>query len=314
MQNPATLPPAAGKAFRLAHVSDPHLSTLAGADWRDFLNKRVLGYLSWRIRRRHEHRPEVLERLREDLAAAAPAQVLITGDLTHVGLPSECREADTWLRALGTPETVSLVPGNHDRYVDAPWLETAGLWQRHMRGDGTGADTASFPWLRRRGPVALIGLSTAVPTPPFFATGQLGHEQLDACADLLDTARGEGLFRIVLLHHPPVDSVTGFRRRLVDAAAFRNVIDGHGAELVLHGHAHRWVRTEVATRHGAVPVIGIPSASALTTHAATRAGYNLIDVLQRAGGWDVRITGRRLAGDARGFETHGQESLTATAA
>ena len=37
-----------------------------------------------------------------------------------------------------------------------------------------------IPTLRRRGPVALIGLSSAVPTPPFMATGTLGRAQLEA--------------------------------------------------------------------------------------------------------------------------------------
>lgn len=309
MPEPSTLPPVQPAAYRIAHVSDPHLSTLAGAHWPDFLNKRVLGWLSWRIRRRREHRPEILDRLVEDLAAAGAEHVLVTGDLTHVGLPSECREAADWLRRIGSPDSVSLVPGNHDRYVAARWSDTAGLWQPYMQGDAADGDEAGFPYLRQRGPIAVIGLSTAVPTPPFFATGTLGEAQLERLARLLDVARTRSLFRVVLIHHPPVDAVSAFRRRLTDAAAFRAVLESKGAELVLHGHAHRWVRTTIGTGSVRIPVFGIPSASALTSHAARRAGYSLFDVARHDGRWDVTMTERRLADDSRTFMTSAQDSF-----
>ena len=52
-----------------------------------------------------------------------------------------------------------------------------------MRGDdGAGG----FPFVRRRGPLALIGLSTAVPTAPFMATGRLGDAQLARLGEMLD--------------------------------------------------------------------------------------------------------------------------------
>ena len=39
-----------------AQLSDPHLSSLEDVHWRDLASKRLLGYLSWRKRRRAEHR------------------------------------------------------------------------------------------------------------------------------------------------------------------------------------------------------------------------------------------------------------------
>lgn len=313
MQSPAPSPSAQPPAIRLAHVSDPHLSSLSGVGFGQLMNKRLLGYLSWRIRRRREHRPEVLRRFGQDLADAAPDHILVTGDLTHVGLPSECREGAAWLRDLGSPQKVTLVPGNHDSYVAALWAETAGLWQQYMQGDVVQQSADRFPFLRRRGPVAVIGLSTAVPTAPFFATGSLGAAQLDALARMLETLRTEGLFRVVLLHHPPVDAVTSFRRRLTDAAAFRSVIRMHGAELVLHGHAHRWVRSAIDADGRDVPVFGIPSSSAFSPDPARRAGYSLIDVAGSARGWDVHVTRRRLNAAGNAFETCGEESFGAPA-
>ncbi len=52
--------------------------------------------------------------------------------------------------------------------------------------------------------MALIGLCSAVPTPPFVASGRLGREQLDAFEGELRALSNEGLARVVLIHHPPL--------------------------------------------------------------------------------------------------------------
>jgi 3',5'-cyclic AMP phosphodiesterase CpdA len=53
------------------------------------LGKRALGWLSWKLRRRHAHRSEVLEALIADLRKTAPDHVAVTGDLTNVSLEDE---------------------------------------------------------------------------------------------------------------------------------------------------------------------------------------------------------------------------------
>ena len=59
-----------------AQISDPHLSTLEHVNPRELLNKRALGYLSWRRKRRFEHRPEVLQALKRDLEQFTLEQLL----------------------------------------------------------------------------------------------------------------------------------------------------------------------------------------------------------------------------------------------
>jgi 3',5'-cyclic AMP phosphodiesterase CpdA len=144
--------------FVLAHVSDLHLSTLDGVSARALLDKRILGYLSWRHRRRREHRTEVLDALRADLASRRVAHIAVTGDLTHLGLPHEFRQAASWLERLGAPERITVVPGNHDAYVRETWRDTFAQWSDYMRGDDVSAmeGDAVFPSLRVRGDNALI--------------------------------------------------------------------------------------------------------------------------------------------------------------
>ena len=88
--------------FVLAHVSDLHLSSLEGVSARSLLDKRILGYLSWRHRRRREHRTDVLDALLADLQSEHLDHIAVTGDLTHIGLPQEFRQAATWLRRSKT--------------------------------------------------------------------------------------------------------------------------------------------------------------------------------------------------------------------
>jgi len=295
-----------------AQLSDPHLSSLADVHSRDLLSKRALGYLSWRRRRRFEHRAEVLDALLHDLAQAPLEQVLVTGDLTHIGLPDEFRQARAWLQRLGGPEDVALVPGNHDACVATHWSDTFALWQDYMASDpgrGPAGEREWFPSLRVRGEIAFIGVSTACPTPPLMATGTVGVEQLRHLPALLECAAAEGLCRVVYLHHCPLSGQEKWRKRLTDAPQVQAVLEEYGAELVLHGHGHRAQYHELHTRQGNLPVIAVPSASALGLHGADIAHYNRYEVQRSSGGWQVRIATRRYDAAAARFSAGGDRTL-----
>ncbi len=138
-----------------------------------------------------------------------------------------------------------------------------GRWHPWMAADGGGEPAEApprFPFLRRRGPVALIGLSSAVPTPPGSAAGRLGAAQLARLPPLLEAAGREGLFRVVLVHHPPLPGPGGWRRALRDRDALREVLARSGAELVLHGHHHAALKAELEGPAGPIPVLGAPLA------------------------------------------------------
>ena len=287
-------------ALTLAHLTDPHLSTPDPLPLPARFGKRGLGYLSWYRKRRFEHRPEVLAALQRDLAQTRPDHLVITGDLTQIGQPDEFAQARRWLETLGPPDRVSLVPGNHDSTVAAPWDATYGQWQdwlRGQRGAESGADV--FPSLRIRNGVALIGLSTAAPSPPLLATGVLGAPQLARLGDLLDETGRQDLFRLVFLHHAPAPGADRWRKRLVDAPALAAVIARHGAELLLHGHNHRTREHWLDAGGYRIPVHGAASASALGAHGEA-GGYCLYRIRRERGNWRVELERRRYdrAGDS----------------
>jgi 3',5'-cyclic AMP phosphodiesterase CpdA len=295
---------------RFAQISDPHLSSLEDARPRDLLNKRALGYLSWRRKRRFEHRPEVLQALQQDLDVRDLDQLLITGDLTHIGLPSEFRQAASWLRQLGEPCQLALVPGNHDSCVRADWDQTYALWRDYMESDQPAGDRAGiFPSLRVRGKLAFIGLSTACPKPPLMATGSIDQDQLRRLPGILRDSGQRGLFRVLYLHHCPLPGVEKWRKRLTNADEVQAVIADGGAELVLHGHGHRAHRHELATVDGTAPVIAVPSASALGLHGADRASYNRYSVTAQERGWRLDIDTRRYDPRLGRFVDDGIENL-----
>lgn len=300
--------PGGGGPFVLAHLSDPHLSSLAGVSPAALLNKRLLGYLSWFRRRRHIHSPHVLEALLCDLAEVAPDQIAVTGDLTHLGLPEEFRQVARWLERLGQPERVVVVPGNHDSYVAAPWGDTYGAWEPYLAGDGGSGGTV-YPTLRVRGQVALIGLSSARPSPPLLAVGSLGRRQLAALDRILEETGRRGLLRVVLLHHPPLAGSIAWRKRLTDATPFARTVARRGAELIIHGHAHLSMAGELPSAGGKIPVFGVPSASDCGGHPLRSGRYNLYRFERRAGSWALLLTVRAYSRGEGRFVTAREEAL-----
>lgn len=311
-----------GDGFVLAHVSDLHLSSLLGVRPGALLGKRALGYLSWRLRRRHEHRPEVLDALQADLHRLRPDHVAVTGDLTHLGLPHEFVEAARWLQALGPAADVTVIPGNHDAYVRQAWDDTFAHWVTYMAGDGAGAGrgtqahaapagTEFFPCWRRRGDIALISLSSAVPTAPLLASGRLGARQLERLDRLLDGLGDGELFRVVLVHHPAAAHTVGWRKSLTDAAALREVLVHHGVELALHGHAHVTAAAWLGAPGGGTLAIGAPSTSMLHHELDRCARYHLYRIERAASGWRLRIAVRAYSPERGCFEPASGSTLRA---
>jgi len=282
--------------FVLAHLSDPHLAPLPTPGLLELMGKRIGGFINWHKRRRHFHLAPVLDRIVDDLKAQSVDHIAVTGDLVNLSLPTEFLQARAFLERLGPPRDVTVVPGNHDTYVWSKRHHPERHWADYMRGDAMPADAVPrFPFVRRRGPVVLIGVSTAVPTLAFRATGRLGAGQLGRLAALLD--EHAGTFRIVLIHHPPQTRPEWRDRRLIDGDAFIALLKKHGAELVLHGHEHldllRWFDTPQCK----VAAIGVPSASGAVGWKYDPAAYNLYVVEGSTGAWRCELISRGLDGD-----------------
>jgi 3',5'-cyclic AMP phosphodiesterase CpdA len=281
------------------------------AGWRPLASKRILGYLSYQLRRKSVHRQSVLAALVADLHHQAPDHIAITGDLTNIALPEEFSAAARWLHDLGAPETLSVVPGNHDALVAMPWQPSLGRWTAFMSDPAALLqDPSGFPFVRKRGRIALIGVSSAAPSPPFHATGRVGADQLARLARRLERPDTPSTFRVVLFHHPPIAGMMTHRKRLIDQAAFRAVIEKAGAELILHGHHHLFSRDALPTPHGMAPVIGVPSGSARRRPGHQHAGYHVCRLVSTEASWQLDIEVRSLTESADRFATERRFALT----
>jgi 3',5'-cyclic AMP phosphodiesterase CpdA len=284
------------ETLTLAHLSDVHLSPLRGLAFRYLNVKRGLGYLNWHRSRRFVHRRTSLDLVVAHMKSHRPDHIAVTGDLVNLGLPAEYETAHAWLESLGSPQEVTVIPGNHDIYTRLADDPGVARWSAYMSANAAGERLSSgrqagFPFVRRVGPAALICLNSAVETPPFVAAGELGAFQLQELARILAATEREGLLRVVLIHHPPLPGQAPPRRALRDAPALARVLEEHGADLVLHGHNHRDNHLDFAWARGRIPVIGVASGSGGRASKQESPGsYNLLRIARESGRAHIECT------------------------
>jgi 3',5'-cyclic AMP phosphodiesterase CpdA len=283
--------------FRLAHLSDIHLGPLPDVAYRQLVSKRVLGYVNWQRNRSRFIHDTVIEAIVTDIKASQPDHIAITGDLVNLALDREVELARLWLETLGNPHDVSLVPGNHDAYVPGALDRVCRSWSQWMGADVAGAvDRYGFPYMRVRKNVALIGTASARATGPFMANGFFRSGQAHRLAATLDSAGRRGLFRVVMIHHPPVRNAVPQHKRLFGIGIFQNVVRRHGAELILHGHSHLPSLYWIEGKSGKVPVVGVAAAGQSPGGHMPAAQFNLLDIDGEPERWNVRLTRRGLTG------------------
>jgi len=265
-------------AFRLAHVSDTHVLSPDGVHWRElFFNKRITGWANTRLRRGRVYRRRYLEAVLDDASSAD--HVVVTGDVTNLALEAEYAEAHRLLASRAGHAEITVVPGNHDLYL--PSIRRERRFERHFasfgRSDlpelGVPVDAGTYPFVKLRGPAAIIGLSSAVPRPPFISAGRLDRRQIQALEAILAHPEVRDRIPVILVHHPPVDSrarLLQLRDGLVDAASLRQILAPLPRGLVLFGHLHVRFRC----RLGALDAVCASGAALDHPDETIRAGYN----------------------------------------
>lgn len=276
--------------FSLAHISDVHLGPLPRLSPHELFSKRITGYINWHRNRAKHLDTDTLDLLLHAIAKAAPDHLAITGDLVNLATRTEIDNAANWLKSVGPPKSVSVIPGNHDAYVGGAYARVNKAWRDYMQGDNpkpVSEGSGAFPYLRRRSNVALIGCSSAVASPPFLAIGTFGKRQARATVDLLRQAGEDGLFRVVMIHHPPVKDAAARHKRLIGIRRFQAAVSTGGCELVLHGHTHLNTVNFIDTPNGKIPVIGIAAAGQGTGGKKPPSAFNLITIDGKPGQWQL---------------------------
>jgi 3',5'-cyclic AMP phosphodiesterase CpdA len=275
--------------MRIAHFSDLHLLSLDGVGPLRFLNKRLTGYANLRLKRGSIHRSAYVRAIAKEISRRGIEHVVITGDLTNLALEPEFELAREVIRDdLGLDASrVSVVPGNHDVYTSGSQkkLRFSMYCADYIASDlpllSVSVPAGRFPFVKLRGPVAIIGLSSAVTRPPFVAAGHLGRSQLHALSCILDHPEVRKRTPVIAIHHPihnPASRMKSLMEGLSDARELTAILQGVKRGLILHGHLHRRIHRDLMTRDGAMSSVGATSASLHHDDDARSAGFNLYEI------------------------------------
>src|SRR3954454_20962718 len=179
--------------MRIAHFSDLHVLALDGVPTHRFLNKRFTGWVNLRLKRGHKHRSAHVGACAREITRAKVDHVVITGDLTNLALEQEFVAVRELLELeLGLrPDQISAVPGNHDLYTRGAMRDQrfSKCFHDYIASDlpelSADIPLGRFPFVKLRGPCAIMGASSAAPRPPLMASGEVGKPQLAALARIL---------------------------------------------------------------------------------------------------------------------------------
>lgn len=298
--------------MRIAHFSDTHVLSLKGVRPRHFLNKRWTGGVNLALNRSRHYRTEIFIRVLEAVSALDVDHAICSGDLVNLALEGEFEMVAGLLRAHFRADQLTLVPGNHDYYVKA--AIDAGLFERSFRDFLPGdidlglAPGRRYPVTRLLDEVAVIGLSSAIPTPVFVANGEIGREQLAGLQVALAHPEARRRFRLVMLHHPLLPEPArrlDTMRRLVDAPAVIGTLRASPAtrpHLVVHGHNHEF--KQMAVPGTETPIIQVASASRAGNRS--RAEFNVYVIEDGALARIERHIHDPVSGAFTACDTHGR--------
>ena len=179
--------------------------------------------------------------------------LLIAGDLTKSGRPQEARVLAHELGHVSVP--VVAVLGNHDHHSDRP-EEVASLLRdvgvAVLEGQSIKVDTAG-------GSVGVAGVKGFGGGFPGASGAEFGEpemkafirhtkERSEALGSALATLQTD--VRVALMHHAPIrETLQGEPPEIFPPRSYllAEAVDRSGADLVIHGHAHR------GTEHGVTP-------------------------------------------------------------
>lgn len=266
------------EAFTIVHISDLHFHRLPRKPTA-YLNKRALGALNLLVNRRHDFPLERAEALVERLAGMDWSHLLITGDLTQLSLDEEFALArHTLAPLLGRgPGQVTVVPGNHDRYVRDP-RQPAGFETHFGEFSANGAAVLTR---RLTDDWWLVAWDSAIPAPWFSAVGRVPAETLTATERFLaGLPRGA---RVMLANHYPLFFPRPYRyvptHDLLNHRRVKRWVQSQPIDLYLHGHIHRnWVM-EVPGGRGRLTVVN----SASSTERVKKPGRSAFHTIELNG-------------------------------
>jgi Icc-related predicted phosphoesterase len=187
--------------------------------------------------------PQSYDKIREQMGRIRDeAELLVmAGDLTNFGRPNEMESLLTMLVRLRLP--IVAVLGNHD-YESGQQNQLIEMMSAEgvKMLDGTAYERDGIGFAGCKGFLGGFGRSmlTAFGEPEVKAFVQAGIDEALKLERALSQLRTEK--RVIVLHYSPIaETVAGEPKEIypyLGSSRLMEVCDRHGANLILHGHAH----------------------------------------------------------------------------
>ena len=220
----------------IAQLTDLHLIEDSYAQ-RPFGPRARLSYLSFGRRLDpSERRKRVADALGE-VQARSVDHLLVTGDLTEDGHLEQFEVLAELLADSRIPaERITLVPGNHDAYIDGGAFAQAmdGPLKAYAAASATGT-ALCFP------DMTIVPVSTAFHQSPLRSAGAIAPRELASLADIATDPRLAGRPLIFAQHHAPGSLFTPLHQwvdGLTEHMVLSDLFDRCPHLHVVHGHTH----------------------------------------------------------------------------
>jgi len=234
--------------MKIIHFSDIHtggqLKSVSG-----LFDKRIIGTLNYKFRRRRHVHWSRLDRAIEVIKAEKPDVVINTGDITSVSEPAEFEEALHRLKSLTEDHSFDFlnVPGNHDYYIE----NNSCLESRNKTYDTLNRGKfplSSFPCRFEKKHTVFIMLDESRPNPGSRSNGYFKPDELEKVKQWISEA---GDKKVILVAHYPLKDKLGdnlsHRRSLENGNLLYGLLENGQIDINLCGHIHAaFVRREIS--------------------------------------------------------------------
>lgn len=251
-------------SFTIAHISDPHFHSFP-KNWQQWASKRALGAANLFFRRRRHYPLARAQKLVKVLQALQWDHLVISGDITTLALEEEFQLASqTLLPLLGHSEKVTIIPGNHDRYINEG--DQADYFQQYF---GDFFSKTAIKTQQLTDDWHLIGWDSTHANDWLTASGTVTQTTLRASERYIQSQPVHT--RFVLVNHYPLWFPPNHPPRVAHelhnlAQVLHWVKQQSQIEIYLHGHIHaNWIHQ---MNRETTPLYFINSASSTSTAQA----------------------------------------------
>lgn len=267
------------KTTRIAHLTDFHFNTMKNVKIKSMLSKRLYGYIFWNCSKGKRFDFSLLNTISLDIKNEKLDYITVTGDISHVSLPSQFIEAKDYIYSLIDSEKISVIPGNHDYYT----LSGKKYYGKIFK------DFSNLPYVKTFNNIAIFGIDSSIVTPPFFSYGYVKKNQFKKLSKLLESV-DKKYFKILLIHHPPVQGITSFKKCLLNSKKMTNNLLCKGDfNLVLHGHTHNFNIKYFDLPNSKIPIVSAAPLFYKVKKLQQAGGYNIYEISHNNERWSVTL-------------------------